>query len=72
MRTKTKNMLIGILIFYFLFLFDISIPVSLKNSKLQIQYTGLLWVRLDHYNIAKYPSEDKEKRWIDLKISYRV
>jgi len=53
-------------IIYLLFLLDFKFKYSNDNFTYKVEYTGLLWVALDHYTIDKYNSTDIPIKWIKI------
>ncbi len=58
-----KTILLIIALLYILVLFDFNASFETKKFKYTLDYSGLLWVGLDHWSINKYHSDDKPMKW---------
>lgn len=63
------SLLITILFVYLLFLLDFKITYTNGYSKHEIIYVGLLWVIFDYYDLFRYESTNKPKKWIDYELT---
>ena len=60
------TMLVIIITWYLLFVFDFTLKVERNKRTLKIEYHGLIWVGLDYYSIWKYKSDDKPIKWLSI------
>lgn len=58
------------ILMWLIFLFDVEITYSKKQTTHKFEYNGLLWVGLDYYTIIKYHSNDKPMKWFNYTKAY--
>lgn len=63
---KYLKVFVKVLIVYIIFFKTYTLKVNHTSWKYEhtYEYTGLVWVVLDHYSIWKYESTDIPKKWL--------
>jgi hypothetical protein len=66
------KMILILSIAYLILIWDFTLTVSTKETKIKVEYNGLFWVSLDYWSINKYQSTDKCVKWIKFEVTKKT